>query len=53
MERFQRVATKYLDNYLYWFSFLQQSKKLAEKEQINQISSLLAKIQIASPSILT
>ncbi|GKU84252.1 MULTISPECIES: IS1595 family transposase [Bacteria] len=37
MDRFQGVATKYLDNYLYWFSFLQQSKKLAEKEQINQM----------------
>ncbi|MGD7008482.1 IS1595 family transposase [Metabacillus sp. 84] len=37
MDRFQGVATKYLDNYLYWFSFLQQCKKLAEKEQINQM----------------
>lgn len=37
MDRFQGVATKYLDNYLYWFSFLQHSKKMAEKEQINQI----------------
>ncbi len=37
MDRFQVVAKKYLDNYLYWFSFLQQSKKLAEKEQINQM----------------
>ncbi len=37
MNRFQGVATKYLDNYLYWFNFLQQSKKLAEKEQINQM----------------
>jgi hypothetical protein len=37
MDRFQGVATKYLDNYLYWFGFLQQSKKLAEKEQINQM----------------
>jgi len=37
MDRFQGVATKYLDNYLYWFSFLQQSKKMADKEQINQM----------------
>ena len=37
MDRFQGVATNHLDNYLYWFSFLQQGKKLAEKEQINQM----------------
>lgn len=37
MQRFQGVATKYLDNYLYWFNFLQQSKKMATKEQINQM----------------
>ena len=35
MERFQGVATKYLDNYLYWFNFLQQSKKMATKERVN------------------
>ncbi|MBD3110437.1 IS1595 family transposase [Bacillus sp. AGMB 02131] len=37
MQRFQGVATKYLDNYLYWFNFLQQSKKMSEKERINQM----------------
>ncbi len=37
MDRFQGVATKYLDNYLYWFSFLHLRKKMAEKEQINQM----------------
>jgi hypothetical protein len=36
MNRFQGVATKYLDNYLYWFSFLQQGKKMATKERKNQ-----------------
>lgn len=37
MKRFQGVATKYLDNYLYWFNFLQQNKKMATKERINQM----------------
>lgn len=37
MQRFQGVATKYLDNYLYWFNFLQQSKKMATKERANQM----------------
>ncbi|MCD8508869.1 MAG: IS1595 family transposase [Bacillus sp. (in: Bacteria)] len=37
MQRFQGVATKYLDNYLYWFNFLQQSKKMATKERVNQM----------------
>ena len=35
IQRFQGVATKYLDNYLYWFNFLQQSKKMTTKERIN------------------
>ena len=34
MDRFQGVATKYLDNYLYWFKFLQQNKKLATKDRL-------------------
>lgn len=33
----QGVATKYLDNYLYWFNFLQQSKKMETKERVNQM----------------
>ncbi len=37
MQRFQGVATKYLDNYLYWFNFLQQSKKMENKERVNQL----------------
>ncbi len=37
MQRFQGVATKYLDNYTYWFNFLQQSKKMATKERVNQM----------------
>ena len=34
MDRFQGVATKYLDNYLYWFKFLQQNKKMPTKERV-------------------
>ncbi|MGW9103409.1 IS1595 family transposase [Priestia megaterium] len=37
MERFQGVATKYLDNYLYWFRYLEQSKKVAHKERVKQL----------------
>ncbi|MCU9614805.1 IS1595 family transposase [Caldibacillus lycopersici] len=37
MDRLRGVATKYLDNYLYWFSFLQKSKKIEDKERINQM----------------
>ncbi|ESU33973.1 Insertion element protein [Bacillus sp. 17376] len=34
MDRFQGVATKYLDNYLYWFIFLQQNKKMPTDERM-------------------
>ncbi len=34
MDRFNGVATKYLDNYLYWFKFLQQNKKLPTSERV-------------------
>lgn len=37
MERFQGVATKYLDNYLYWFRYLEQSKKVAHEERVKQL----------------
>ena len=37
MERFQGVTTKYLDNYLYWFRYLEQSKKVAHKEKVKQL----------------
>jgi len=37
MERFQGVATKYLDNYLYWFRYLEQTKKVAQKERVRQL----------------
>ena len=37
MQRFQGVATKYLNNYLYWFNFLQQNKQMATKERVNQM----------------
>jgi FMN phosphatase YigB (HAD superfamily) len=36
MDRFQGVATKYLDNYLNWFRFLELSKKVAHKERVKQ-----------------
>ncbi|MDU3869237.1 MAG: IS1595 family transposase [Bacillus paranthracis] len=37
MERFQGVATKYLDNYLYWFRYLEQSKEVAQKERVKKL----------------
>jgi hypothetical protein len=37
MQRFQGVATSYLDNYLYRFNFVQQSKKMAPQELVNQM----------------
>lgn len=37
MERFQGVATKYLDNYLYWFRYLEQSKKVSHNERVKQL----------------
>lgn len=37
MERFQGVATKYLDNYLYWFRWLDLSKNLAFEKQVEQM----------------
>ncbi|WP_047155301.1 IS1595 family transposase [Aneurinibacillus tyrosinisolvens] len=33
MKRFQGVATKYLDNYLYWFRFLEVIKKLDTRDK--------------------
>jgi NADPH-dependent 7-cyano-7-deazaguanine reductase QueF len=32
MERFQGVATKYLDNYLFWFRTLERYKELTPYE---------------------
>lgn len=37
MNRFQGVATKYLDNYLFWFRYLEHSKKVAHKERVKQL----------------
>lgn len=37
MERFQGVATKYLDNYLYWFRWLDISKNLAFEKRVEQM----------------
>lgn len=37
MERFQGVATKYLDNYLYWFRWLDTGKNLAFEKRVEQM----------------
>lgn len=36
IRRFQGVATKYLDNYLYWFRWLEIDKHLAFEKQVEQ-----------------
>jgi hypothetical protein len=37
MEMLQGVATKYLDNYLYWFRWLELSKQIAFDERVKQM----------------
>jgi hypothetical protein len=37
MYRFQGVATKYLDNYLFWHQFLELNKKLPKEERVKDI----------------
>jgi len=37
MERFQGVATVYLDNYLYWFRWLELGKNLAFENRVGQM----------------
>lgn len=37
MIRFQGVATKYLDNYLYWFYWLEIGKQIAFDERVKQM----------------
>ncbi|MDR7078427.1 hypothetical protein J2Y03_003479 [Neobacillus niacini] len=37
MERFQGVATKYLDNYLNWFRWLEIGKNLAFENRVKQM----------------
>lgn len=37
MERFQVVCTHYLDNYLYWFRWLELGKYLAFEKQVEQM----------------
>jgi hypothetical protein len=37
MERFQGVATKYLDNYLTWHRFLDLHKRMPKKEQVKTL----------------
>lgn len=36
MERFQGVATKYLDSYLYWFRWLNLGKNVAFEKRVEQ-----------------
>ncbi|KON85489.1 Insertion element protein [Sporosarcina globispora] len=37
MDRFLGVATKYLDNYLYWFRWLEIGKKMAFENRVEQM----------------
>lgn len=37
MERFQGVATKYLDNYLCWFRWLDKEKNVAFEKRVEQM----------------
>lgn len=37
IRRFQGVATKYLDNYLYWFRWLEIDKHLTFEKQVEQM----------------
>ena len=37
MGRFQGVATKYLDNYLYWFRWLEIGKNVAFENRVEQM----------------
>ena len=37
MQRFQGVATKYLENYLYWFRWLELGKNLAFEKRVEQM----------------
>ena len=37
MERFQGVGTRYLDNYLYWFRWLELGKDLAFDKRVEQM----------------
>ncbi|MEY9972238.1 hypothetical protein ABH966_002612 [Lysinibacillus sp. RC46] len=37
MVHFQGVATKYLDNYLYWFRWLALGKNVAFEKRVEQM----------------
>lgn len=37
MQRFQGVATKYLDNYLFWFKYINQTKTIDKSERVKQL----------------
>ncbi len=35
--RFEGVASKYLDNYLFWFKYIDQTKTVAKTERVKQL----------------
>ncbi len=37
MQRFKGVATKFLDNYLFWFKYINQTKTIAKSERVKQL----------------
>lgn len=37
IQRFQGVASKYLDNYLFWFKYIDQTKTVAKTERVKQL----------------
>ena len=37
MDRFQGVATKYIDNYLFWYRFLELNKQIPSEEVIKKM----------------
>jgi len=48
MVRFQRVATKYLDNYLYWFRWLDLGKNLSFENRVEKM--LVSACQKSNPT---
>ncbi|MBA9024728.1 hypothetical protein HNP81_000010 [Peribacillus huizhouensis] len=52
MVRFQGVATKYLDNYLYWFRWLELGKNLAFENRVGQMLISACKKSITQPQII-
>ncbi|MFD1777205.1 IS1595 family transposase [Fredinandcohnia salidurans] len=49
MDRFQGVATKYLDNYLFWHRFLELNKKMPTQERVlNMLLSSCQKVNFTT-----